>query len=138
MLDVYVEGMESLRVAINTAKDIPPDVMKAMVQAMGKVTEEAVVYNAATMLQGPYYEGDVARSVKAQSPRATKNGATVIIKFVGEAHGNRMGEIAFINEYGKKSQPARPFIKKSIKEAEDPGADEAHKILDEWLKTKNL
>ena len=102
------------------------------------MTEKAMIFNAGTMLQGPYYEGAVAASVKAGKPRVSKSGATVIIKFEGTQHGNRLGEIAFINEYGKKSQPARPFIKKATKEAQDPGADKARVILDRFLSSKGL
>jgi hypothetical protein len=68
----------------------------------------------------------------------SKGGATVKIEFKGTQHGNRLGEIAFINEYGKKSQPARPFIAKAIKDADAAGAEAAKTVLDAYLAFRNL
>ena len=138
MIDFSVEGLEGLMADIRRAGEIPPDVMKAMVAEQADVTEKAMIFNAGTMLQGPYYEGAVAAAVKAGKPRASKSGASVTIKFESTQHGNRLGEIAFINEYGKKSQPARPFIKKATTESQDPGAEKARKILDSFLSSKGL
>ena len=138
MIEMSVDGLEGLMADMRRAKEIPPGVLKDMVQAQADVTEKAMVYNAGTMLQGPYYEGAVAASVKAGKPRVSKSGASVTIKFEGTQHGNRLAEIAFINEYGKKSQPARPFIKKATREAQDPGADKARVILDRFLSSKGL
>ena len=136
MFEVY--GVKELMADIRAAGDIPPDVLAQMVERQAKPVEEALVYNAASMLTGPYFEGDVAASVKGAQARVTKGGASVKIEFKGTAHGNRLGEIAFINEYGKKSQPARPFIKKSIKDGEEPGAEAAKQVLDAFLAFKNL
>lgn len=136
MFEVY--GAKELMADIRAAGDIPQDVLRQMVERQAKPIEEALVYNAGTMLQGEYFEGDVAASVKANRPRVTRSGATVKIEFKGTAHGNRIAEIAFVNEYGKKSQPARPFIQKSIKEADQAGAEAARDVLDAWLAFKNL
>lgn len=136
MFEVY--GAKELMRDIREAGDIPADVLAEMVERQAKPIEEALVYNAGTMLVGPYYEGDVAASVKAAKARVSKSGATVKIEFKGTAHGNRLGEIAFINEYGKKSQPARPFISKSIKDGDEAGAEAAKTVLDAYLAFKNL
>lgn len=138
MFDLSVSGLEGLMADISRAGTIPPDVLKEMVTKQADVAEKAIVFNAGTMLTGPYYEGAVAASVKAGKARVSGSGATVVIKFQGTQHGNRLGEIAFVNEYGKKGQPARPFIKKATKEAQDPGADEARKILDSYLSGRGL
>ncbi len=138
MIDLSVSGLDGLMADIRKAENIPPDVLKNMVTKQADVAEKAIVFNAATMLTGPYYEGAVAASVKAGKARVSGSGATVVIKFQGTQHGNRLGEIAFVNEYGKKRQPARPFIKKATKEAQDPGADEARKVLDSFLSSRGL
>lgn len=133
-----ITGAKELMVSIQQAGDIPADILAQMVERQAKPIEEALVYNAATMLVGPYYEGGVATSVKAGKPRVGKGGATVKIEFKGTQHGNRLAEIAFINEYGKKSQPARPFIAKSIKDADEAGAKAAAAVLDAYLAFRNL
>lgn len=138
MVEFDVTGLSRLRKDIEAAGYIPEAVLKEMVDAQAEVTEKSMIYNAGTMLQGPYYEGAVARSTKRKKPRITKSGATEIITFEGEQHGNRLGEIAFVNEYGKKSQPARPFIANAIRESLTPAADAAREVLNEHLKTHNL
>ena len=43
-------------------------------------------------------------------------------------------EIAFMNEYGKAGQPARPWITTANAQAEESALDAAEKIFDTWLK----
>lgn len=138
MLDFDAVGLAALRRDLLAAGNIPTNIQKNMVDEQAKVVEKAIVYEAGTMLQGPYYEGAVARSVSRKKPTVSKKGASEIITFKGEQHGNRLGEIAFVNEFGKKSQPARPFIKTAIKDAENPAAEAAREVLDQYLKNKNL
>ena len=138
MIDFEVSGLQELISDMKKAGDIPNSTLKEMVTEQAKVVEEAIVYNAGTMLQGPYYEGAVAASVTPKKARVSKTGAYVTITFKGEQHGNRLGEIAFINEYGKKSQPARPFIKKAQSQSSDPAANAAHKVLDEYISKQGL
>lgn len=136
MFEVY--GAKELMRDIREAGDVPPDILKEMVERQAKPTEEALVYTGGSMLVGPYFQGDVAASVKAGKARVSGSGAQVKIEFKGTAHGNRVAEIAFINEYGKKSQPARPFISKAIKDSEVAGAEAARTVLDAYLAFKNL
>lgn len=136
MFEVY--GAKELMRDIRAAGDIPPDVLAQMVERQAKPVEEALVFNAGSMLVGPYYEGGVATSVKAGKAKVSKSGAMVKIEFKGTQHGNRVAEIAFINEYGKKSQPPRQFIAKSIKDADAEGAEAARTVLDAYLAFNNL
>lgn len=131
-------GLAEAETAIASVADIKPAVRMSMVDAAGKIYKQAAEYEAAAMLQGPYNESAVARSVSRSKARSTKDGATQKITFKGEQHGNRIAEIAFVNNYGKKSQPARPFIDKAQKESESVCVKEAAKVLDEYLKTHNL
>ena len=117
---------------------IPDDVLKEMVTRKARVIEEGERGTAKTMLQGPYNKGAVAYSVKSSKARKTKSGAQVLIRCEGEQHGNRLGEIAFINEYGKKSQPARPFIRKAIERWGDAASAEAYKVMRDWMAKNDL
>lgn len=118
--------------------NIPDDVQREMVTRKAKVVEEGERGTAHTMLQGPYNRGAVAYSVKSGKARKTRTGAQVTIKFEGEQHGNRLGEIAFINEYGKKSQPARPFIRKAIERWGNAASAEAYKVMRDWMAKNDL
>ena len=131
-------GIDRLYKDLSQVAKIPQKVQEDMVNAMGDVFAEAQVYTAATMLQGPYYQGDVASSVKKSRIKKNKSGPYVDIEFKGESHGNRMSEIAFVNEYGKKSQPARPFIKTANQISDKPSQEAAFKVYDKFLKSKGV
>lgn len=132
-MQVEVNGVRELRAAVQRAGGIPNATKIEMVEAEGEIVEKAIIYNAATMLVGPYYEGAVATSTKRKKARATSGGASQMITFEGTQHGNRLGEIAFVNEFGKKSQPARPFIARANKESRGAAAEAAANILNDFL-----
>lgn len=136
--EMQVSGLKGLMIAIEKAGDIPENVQKDMVDAKATVTADSLRYFAAKMLTGPYNEYGVARSVTQKKPKMRKSGAYEEIIFKGTQHGNRLGEIAFINQYGKKKQKARPFITEAIKDAKDPGSTAALKVLDEYLSSIGL
>lgn len=138
LFDFEVSGLTMLQHDMKMAGEIPFDVLSDMLDAKAKVTEETLVYTAATMLDGEYSDGDIVRSIKRTKARKTKKEPVVYVRFTGKQHGNRNAEVAFINEYGKKSQPARPFIKTAIKGSEERAANAARKVLDEYLRKKNL
>lgn len=131
-------GVDALAKVLNDIANIPQDVQGEIVDAMADVVVEAQVYTAATMLQGPYYQGDVASSIKKNKLRRTKSGPYVDVVFKGMAHGNRVAEIAFVNEYGKKSQPARPFIKTANTISDEPSKKAGFAVYDDWLKSKGV
>lgn len=154
-LDEYIKDLELIR-------EIPREVLLGMVNAKAEIVEKAEKESAKSMLQGKYtHEQDgVAQSVKRAKARINKKlGANAIIRFEGEQHGNRLGEIAFVNEYGKGKggryggatnkkgkkistwrgyQRARPFIMTAIEKSEGPGTVEAAAVLFDWQKKKGL
>ena len=138
LFDFAVTGAKELAKALNKVADIPLDAQEKMVDAMADVVVEAQIYMAATMLQGPYYQGDVASSIKKNKLRRTKSGPYKDIVFKGMSHGNRIAEIAFVNEYGKKSQPARPFRKTAIITSDKPSLEAGFSAYDKWLKSKGV
>lgn len=131
-------GADALARVLREIADIPQDVQGEIVDAMADIVKDAQVFTAGTMLQGPYYQGDVAASVTKSRIKKRKSGPYVDIEFKGMAHGNRIAEIAFINEYGKKSQPARPFIKTANELSDGPSAKAGADVYDAWLKTKGV
>lgn len=135
---VTTVGVDKLASDLYKVAEIPDSTQREMVDAMADVFLEAQKYTAATMLQGPYYQGDVASSVKKSRVKKNKTGPYVDIEFKGESHGNRNAEIAFVNEYGKKSQPARPFIKTANEISDKPSREAAFKVYDKFLKSKGV
>lgn len=137
-ISITTVGIDPLVKVLNDIANIPFDVQGEIVDAMADVVEKAQVYSAGTMLQGPYYKGDVAASITKSKVRKRKSGPYVDIEFKGESHGNRNAEIAFINEYGKKKQPARPFIKTANELSDKPSQEAGLAVYDQWLKSKGV
>lgn len=131
-------GFDKLFRDLKDIANIPESVQGEIVDAMADVVKDAQVYTAGTMLQGPYYQGDVAASVTKSKIKKRKSGPYVDVEFKGEAHGNRVAEIAFVNEYGKKSQPGRPFIKTANTLSDEPSKAAGMKVYDNWLKSKGV
>ncbi len=137
-ISVTTIGVDSLARVLSDIANIPQSVQAEMVDAMSTVVRDAQVYTAATMLQGPYYRGDIAASVTKSKVKRLKSGPCVDIEFRGESHGNRNAEIAFVNEYGKRSQPARPFIKTANELSDKPSLAAGFSVYEQWLKTKGV
>ena len=131
-------GLEALKQALENIESITDDVQKDMLNAQADVVVDAQVYTAGTMLQGPYYKGGVARSVFKSKPRKKKSGLYIDIGFRGTQHGNRLAEIAFVNEYGKKGQPARAFIKHANEISAEASATAGYDVYDRWLNKNGL
>lgn len=138
LFDIKTTGAKELARALNQIATIPQNVQENMVDKMADVFAEAQEYTAATMLQGPYYQGDVASAIAKSKIKRTKTGPYKDVVFKGMAHGNRVAEIAFINEYGKKSQPARPFIKTANTISDEPSKKAGFAVYDDWLKSKGV
>lgn len=135
---VTTVGVDALANVLKEIANIPQQVQGEIVDAMADVIKDAQVYTAGTMLQGPYNEGGVASSITKSRIKKRKSGPYVDIEFKGEQHGNRLAEIAFVNEYGKKSQPARPFIKTANKLSDEPSKKAGRDKYDAWLKSKGV
>jgi len=134
MYSVTHVGLNALKDALKDIERIPEDVQDEMLNAQADIVVDAQVHTAGTMLQGPYNEGEVARSVFKSKPRKKKTGRYIDVGFKGEQHGNRLAEIAFVNEYGKKSQEARPFIRKANEDSAEPSTKAAFEVYDKWFK----
>lgn len=105
----------------------------------GDVVVEAQKRTARTMLKGPMTEEDgVEKSIQRGKVSNINGGMTLNIVFKGTQHGNRLAEIAFVNEFGKTNQPARPFIATANEESADEAQAAAEKALDYYLKKNRL
>ena len=138
MASFNINGLDELILDMEEMAKLPDSVLDEMVTAGGEVIRKAQSQSAAAMLKGPYYRGAVSAGVTLGKPRSRRDGRAVTISFEGEQHGNRLAEIAYVNEFGKKSQVARPFIKTANEAHADEAVDAELKVYDAWLKSKNL
>lgn len=140
MAKLSVDGLDDLILSLQEIEDIPDDVAAAMLDAEAQVVEEAQIAQGVTM--GVYDTRDTLRSIRRGRMKRAKDGGRVVYVTPQGVNDKeeRNAAVAFINEYGVPSRkiPARPFIKLANEAAAGPAVEEAAKIYDEFLKSKNL
>lgn len=120
---------------------LPNSVIADMLKAEAGVIVEAQKATAKSM--GVVDTGLMVDSIRAGSIKKTRTGGKAIHVY---PQGSRTrdgittsnAEIAFINEFGKHGQPARPFIKAANERYADEAVDAAFKVYDSYLRSKNL
>lgn len=131
------------------AAEIPLSVMDDMLTQEADTIEPEIRHNANTMLKGKYWTGTTALKLTRKPPHTwfgkTGNGQRQIaLTFKGvrkdkyHKKGTRNAEIAFVNEYGARGIPARPFIKQGIEKKEKEAFDRAEAVFDKWLNQENM
>ena len=130
-IDKYAFDFEELA-------SIPDSVVTDMLMAEGEIIKKAQSDSAKAMLQGPYSKGAVAAAPRLGKVRKTQDGKSIYVTFGGKQHGSRLAEIAFLNEFGKHNQAARPFIREANEKHADRAVDAAQKIYDQYLARKGF
>lgn len=138
MAFLQVDGMDAFLKDMQNIEQIPDEVLAEMLEAGGEVLANGQRRTARSMLNGPYSRGVVAGGVKLGKFKRTKGGASISVGYTGTAHGNAISEIAFVNEFGKRGQPARPFIATANELYQDDASEAAQKHFDSWLSKNNL
>lgn len=138
MATMTTTGLDEYMFSFEELSQLPDSVLQEMLQAEGEVIKEGQIKTAQRMLQGPYNQGGVVSGIKLGKFKRNAGNATMYVTFEGEQHGNRIAEIAFINEFGKHGQPARPFIREANETNADKAVDAAEKVYDNYLSRKGL
>lgn len=136
MARIEITGFAETLISMEQIANIPDGIIQQMLEAQADIVVKAQKRTASTMLQGPYYKGGVAGGVSKGRYKRTGSGAQQEVVFKGTQHGTRIAEIAFINEYGKKNQPARPFIQTANEQSAAETTEAAAKVLHEWQESQ--
>lgn len=127
------------------ADEIPVDIQDKMLNAEADVIQPKILENADKLLRGKYFTGTTRDSLSRKKPENWKNGERQIALVFKGVRQNKNGintrrnaEVAFINEYGSRNKPARPFIQKSIDESEKEAFDKAEGIFRKWQTDKDM
>lgn len=125
-------GFGELNAAYAELKDIPHSVTQDVLEAMGAVAMERFRETGEAMgVCDPESSEHILDKLKLSEVTYTKDGGYLKVTYSGRRlrakTTTRNAEIAFINEFGKRGQPARPFMKtaldKSADEISQAGAD---------------
>ncbi len=118
--------------------DVPVSVIDRMLQAKADVIEPLMEQKARTLLRGEYSRKDghrTADALRRKEPKGSKatGNRILVITFEGRRRKTRNAEIAFVNEYGARGNPARAFINAAIAEGGEAAAEAAGDVYDAWL-----
>ena len=137
-LETY--GFEDLDDVYKKIMDIPWEVTESALNGMAAVAAEKVKSQGEAMgVRDPESDVHILDKIVLRKAKKTEFGGVQNISFSGSRTRGEKGtktrnaEIAFIKEYGKRTQAARPFISTALNQYTDqitnPGADA---ILD-WI-----
>ena len=134
MASFNVSGMPGLERFFDDLMLGSDEMIDEMLGAMADVVVEAQKRTASTMLQGPFYKGGVAGAVAKGRIKKSRDGRVLPIEFVGTQHGEELARIAYINEFGKTNQPARPFIATANAQCEGEAVEKAASVFEKYTK----
>lgn len=140
MAEISTSGLEELFADMAAIAEIPDEVILEMLTAEAEIIAEAQAAEARAM--GVVDKGITAGSITFDKKlKATKDGKAISVHPKGtrsDGSRRRVEEVAFINEYGKEGQPARPFINTANERKAEEAVQAAAQVYDNFLKSKNL
>lgn len=135
-LEVY--GFEDLQDALAKLANIPFDVIENALGSMADVAEPKIKAQGEAMgVRDPESDVHILDKIKRGKAKKMSDGGYLDITFSGSRTRNgittRNAEIAFINEYGKQGQAARPFIGLAMNQNETKILDAAEEVIGDWI-----
>lgn len=132
-----VNGMDALIDDLADLAKLPDSVIEGILGAEADVIVQAQRRTARKM--GVYDTGMTADSIKKGKVKKTGLDRSITVSPQGNnKRKTRNAEVAFVNEFGKRGQPARPFIATANKEAEKEMHEAGEKVFHAYLDQKNL
>lgn len=138
MANLTFSGTSELTDAFNRIHDIPWDVTENALDGMAKVAA-AEIKSAGEYMGVRDEESDVhiLDHITTKKAKQTDDGGYEKITFDGTRRRGktttRNAEIAFVNEYGKRGQDARPFMKTALSQNEEMISAPGVKVIGDWI-----
>ena len=140
MAEISTSGLEELLSDMEAIAEIPDATILEMLSAEAGVIAEAQAAEARAM--GVVDKGVTAGSItfnkKLTETREVKGIPDYPTGARRSGSRRRVAEVAFVNEFGKEGQPARPFIGTANARKGDEAVKAAAEVYDKFLKSKNL
>lgn len=131
-------GFEDLDAAFNRISTIPASVTEDALSAMAAVAAAKIRSTGESMgVRDPESDVHILDKIKMQKPKLASGGGYAEVNFSGtrtrKRTRTRNAEIAFVNEYGKRGQPARPFIGTAMERYAGAIAKPGEEIIGDWI-----
>lgn len=146
MAEFSFKGLDEFSLSMKEIAELPEEIEIAMLNAQADVVVEAQRKTVKAM--GIYDRRStvhVADSIKKGKVKLRKGQRVIYVSPTGlRTRGKEKkqkvtnAEILFINEFGKRGQPARPAIKTANESSAEAATQAAFRVYDDWLKSKNL
>ncbi len=139
MASLELEGFDSLEDAFRRISEIPFEVTAEALDGMAEVAMKKIKSQGESMgVRDPDSDVHILDKIKANKAKQTQSGGYENITFSGSrtrgrGKRTRNAEIAFVNEYGKRGQRARPFIGTAMTQNEDAILAPAEKTIGGWI-----
>lgn len=133
-----LQGFDDLSDAFNRISDIPKAVTEDALKAMASVAAARIRATGESMgVRDPESSVHILDKIKQAKPKLNASGGYADITFSGTRTRNgrktRNAEIAFVNEYGKRGQQARPFIGTAMARGEAAISAAGEEIVGDWI-----
>lgn len=140
MAELSTSGLEEIIGDLEEIATLPDDLVLEMLTAEAEIVAAAQEAEARAM--GVFDKGITAGSItygKKLTVRGSERCLYVYPKGTRtDGSKRRVAEVAYVNEYGKQGQPARPFVNTANEKSVEAAVDAAAKVYDKYLKSKNL
>lgn len=138
MPDINLSGFDDLLQAFENISKLDTDTKIEALDAMAEIAAAKIKETGQNMgVRDENSSTHILDAIKVKKPKLTKDGGHADVTFAGSRRrGNtstRAAEIAFVNEYGKKSQTARPFIRTAMAENEEKILKAGADIIGAWM-----
>ena len=138
MATLNIAGLSELSTALDKLGNVPWEVTSEALTEMGKVAAAAVKRSGEDMgVRSSKGSVHILDKITTTKPKKTDGGGRADVTFSGSRkRGNtttQNTEIAFVNEFGKKGQKARPFIRQATEQSADAIAAAGEKIIGDWF-----
>ena len=138
MAKLDIEGMDELNAALGRIASVPQSVTGQALGEMAAIAAAATKRSGESMgVRDPESSVHILDKITTAKPKFTAAGGYQDITFSGSrrrgSKSTRNAEIAFINEYGKRGQPARPFMGQAMTQNEAKIADAGGEVLGDWI-----
>lgn len=138
MVTLNLEGMDELLTAFEHISKVPDDVLfKALSEMEDIAASEIKASGERYRIRDPESNVHILDKIKKGKPKRTEDGGSARISFSGSRkRGNKSvsnGYIAFIQEYGKRNQQARPFASEAMNRSSERIVKVGAKTISDWL-----
>lgn len=131
------QGLDALVLDMAELAALPDDVISDILNAEADVVVEAQKEMAKSM--GVVDTGTMVASIKKGTVKSYSGEKRIYVTPYGTNYnGVKNTTVAFMNEFGKTGQPARPFILTANEKAADSAVEAGEKIYNSYLDSKNL